>query len=135
MIHRLRTRLSDVLIRLALYLREPAPTDTDGPAVWDLVIADMRTILPDDAATFRLILDGWGRDNVGRSKYGKRLGVHNGRDPLLDGYSERLDACAYDRQAIERATGTERAVLWTAYHKQLRSAYERARMMNGRGAK
>lgn len=40
---------------------QPAPIPNDRPAVWDLVIADMRS-----------------RDNVGRQRYGTRLQPHNG---------------------------------------------------------
>jgi hypothetical protein len=63
---------------------QPAPLPTDGPAIWDLVIADMRE-----------------RDRLGREKYGRPLQAHNGRDALVDAYQEALDLCVYLRQAIE----------------------------------
>ncbi len=62
----------------------PAPERADKPAVWDLVIADMRE-----------------RDDVGRQRYGTPLQAHNGRDPLVDAYQEGLDQVVYLRQAIE----------------------------------
>jgi len=63
---------------------QPAPIPNDRPAVWDLVIADMRS-----------------RDNVGRQRYGTRLQPHNGRDALRDAYEEVLDLAVYLRQEIE----------------------------------
>lgn len=61
----------------------PAPERPDQPAVWDLVIADMRE-----------------RDLVGRKRYGTPLQPHNGRDALVDAYQEALDLVVYLRQAI-----------------------------------
>lgn len=63
---------------------QPPPVPNDRPAVWDLVIEDMRS-----------------RDQTGLSRYGTRLQPHNGRDALVDGYQEALDLCVYLRQAIE----------------------------------
>lgn len=62
---------------------EPPPTPNARPAVWDLVIADMRE-----------------RDAEGLRKYGTRLQPGNGRDPLVDAYQEALDLVVYIRQAI-----------------------------------
>ena len=62
---------------------QPPPVASNGPAVWDLVIADMRA-----------------RDNVGRERYGTPLQPHNGRDALVDAYQEALDLVVYLRQAI-----------------------------------
>lgn len=68
---------------------QPAPTASEGPAIWDLVIADMRA-----------------RDQVGAERYGTRLHPNNGRDALIDAYQEALDLCCYLRQAIfERDEG------------------------------
>lgn len=67
----------------------PAPIESGGPAIWDLVIADMRA-----------------RDQVGAARYGTRLRPNNGRDALIDAYQEALDLCCYLRQAIfERDEG------------------------------
>jgi hypothetical protein len=63
---------------------QPAPTPNDLPAVWDLVIEDMRQ-----------------RDALGLSRYGTRLQPHNGRDGLRDAFEEALDMVAYLRQEIE----------------------------------
>lgn len=66
---------------------EPAPAAVTGrPAVWDLVIEDMRE-----------------RDRSGEAKYGTRLYPGNGRDALVDAYQEALDLAVYLRQAIEDA--------------------------------
>lgn len=63
---------------------QPAPLANNKPAVWDLVIADMRE-----------------RDTVGRQRYGTPLQPHNGRDMLVDAYQEALDLVVYLRGAIE----------------------------------
>ena len=62
---------------------QPPPVPNERPAVWDLVIADMRE-----------------RDHVGRERYGTPLQPHNGRDALVDAYQEALDLVVYLRQAI-----------------------------------
>ena len=63
---------------------QPAPTTNNRPAVWPLVIEDMR-----------------GRDVIGRERYGTPLQPHNGRDALVDAYQEGLDLVVCLRQAIE----------------------------------
>lgn len=62
---------------------QPAPTPNDQPAVWDLVLADMRA-----------------RDAVGRERYGTALQPFNGRDSLTDAYQECLDLVVYLRAVI-----------------------------------
>lgn len=62
---------------------QPPPVPNDAPAVWDLVVADMRE-----------------RDAVGAERYGTRLQPNNGRDALVDAYQEALDLTVYLRQAI-----------------------------------
>lgn len=67
---------------------EPPPIVTDTPAVWELVITDMRQ-----------------RDDFGRQKYGFPLQARNGRNALVDAYQEILDAAVYLRQRIYEETG------------------------------
>jgi hypothetical protein len=67
---------------------EPSPVPNDRPAVWPLVIADMKA-----------------RDAEGRRKYGTPLQPFNGRDALVDAYQEALDLVVYLRQAIEERNG------------------------------
>lgn len=68
---------------------QPPPTPTGGPAIADLVIADMAA-----------------RKQLGISRYGVPLQAHNGRDALRDAYEEALDLACYLRQAIaERDSG------------------------------
>lgn len=67
---------------------EPPPQSNDKPAVWDLVIADMRE-----------------RDATGLAKYGTRLQPHNGRNSLRDAYQEVLDLAVYLRQRIYEEEG------------------------------
>ena len=64
-------------------MSQPAPKKNDYPAVWDLVLEDIRR-----------------RDKLGQKRYGVRLQPFNGRDVLVDLYEELLDAVVYCRQAI-----------------------------------
>lgn len=72
----------------SIELEQPPPVANDAPAVWPLVIEDMRA-----------------RDAVGRERYGVPLQPHNGRDALKDAYAEALDLCVYLRQAILERDG------------------------------
>lgn len=67
---------------------QPPPVANTLPAVWDLVMADMK-----------------GRDQVGRQRYGTPLQPLNGRDALVDAYQEALDLAVYLRQAIYERDG------------------------------
>lgn len=67
---------------------QPAPVANTLPAVWDLVMADMKE-----------------RDQVGRQRYGTPLQPLNGRDALVDAYQEALDLAVYLRQAIYERDG------------------------------
>lgn len=68
---------------------EPAPIKNELPAVWDLVIQDMRD-----------------RDNFGFKKYGVRLQPNNGRSALRDAYGEALDLVVYLRSKIYEEENT-----------------------------
>lgn len=68
--------------------QQTAPVKNSHPAVWDLVMADMKA-----------------RDDFGASKYGTRLQPHNGRDGLIDAYQEALDLCVYLRLVIFERDG------------------------------
>lgn len=67
---------------------EPAPIKNNLPAVWDLVVADMKA-----------------RDQFGADRYGTHLQPHNGRDALMDAYQEALDLVVYLRQVIYERDG------------------------------
>ncbi len=71
-----------------LVQEQVAPTPNDKPAVWDLVVKDMKD-----------------RDAGGLEKYGTRLQPFNGRDALIDAYQEILDAAVYLRQLIFERDG------------------------------
>jgi hypothetical protein len=73
---------------LAAVTPEPEPQTNDRPAVWGLVVDDMRA-----------------RDAMGAAKYGTRLQPHNGRDALADAYQEALDLAVYLRQALFERDG------------------------------
>ena len=62
---------------------EPAPIKSNQPAIWDLVMKDIRE-----------------RDEYGQKKYSTRLQPFNGRDALIDAYQEALDLIVYLRQLI-----------------------------------
>ena len=62
---------------------QPQPISNTRPAVWDLVIEDMRR-----------------RDDFGAHKYHTRLKPFNGRVALVDAYQEALDLVVYIRQKI-----------------------------------
>lgn len=67
---------------------QPAPKANNGPAVWDLVLADMAA-----------------RDKLGEQRYGVRLQPHNGRDMLRDALEEAVDLVVYLRGAIYERDG------------------------------
>lgn len=68
---------------------EPVPRKAPpGPAIWDLVIADMRE-----------------RDAIGTKRYGDRLRPESPNDALQFAYEEALDLAAYLRQEIHRRDG------------------------------
>lgn len=71
-----------------LVTEQAAPAANGKPAVWGLVLEDMRA-----------------RDAEGRRKYGVPLQPNNGRDPLVDAYQEALDLVVYLRQAIHERDG------------------------------
>ena len=62
---------------------EPPPQPSDSPAVWGLVLEDMKE-----------------RDEIGAQKYGQRLKPHDGRDSLVDAYQESLDLAVYLRKEL-----------------------------------
>jgi hypothetical protein len=62
--------------------------DAVKPAVWDLVLEDMKA-----------------RDQLGMHRYGTRLEPFNGRDALQDAYEEALDLAVYLKQAIVERNG------------------------------
>lgn len=62
---------------------QPPPIPNDGPAIADLVIADMVE-----------------RKRIGIERYGTPLQTRNGRDMLVDAYQEVLDLAMYVRGEI-----------------------------------
>lgn len=64
------------------------PLPNDYPAIWDLVMDDMRA-----------------RDALGAERYGQRLKPHDGRDSLADLYQEQLDAAVYTRKLLFERDG------------------------------
>ena len=73
---------------LRIFFGQPAPVSNQRPAVWDLVMQDMKA-----------------RNEFGKEKYGTPLQAFNGRDALKDAYEEALDLCVYLRTAIEERNG------------------------------
>lgn len=68
--------------------KEPNPIPNNLPAVWDLVIEDMKA-----------------RDKLGEERYKTRLQPFNGRKALRDAYYEVLDLAVYLRQALYEMEG------------------------------
>jgi len=66
-----------------LSVKEPEPVKNELPAIWDLVMQDIKD-----------------RDQFGEKKYGTRLQPFNGRNVLKDLYQELLDSVVYVRQLI-----------------------------------
>jgi hypothetical protein len=96
--------------RPGLNKAEPAPIKNNQPAIWPLVIEDMKQ-----------------RDLSGRAKYGTPLQAFNGRKPLVDLYQELLDAVVYVRQAIEEAKSIDELKLQVESLKQQVSLMRRRR--------
>lgn len=71
------------LDRAATVVLPPPLPNPDAPAIWDLVIDDMRA-----------------RDAMGLEKYKQRLKPFDGRDALTDAYQEALDQAVYLRKEI-----------------------------------
>jgi len=67
---------------------QPLPAEGIGPAIQDLVIADIQA-----------------RKQVGIQRYGKLLQAHNGRDVLQDLYEELMDALMYCKQMMMERDG------------------------------
>lgn len=67
---------------------QPSPVKNDQPAIWDLVMDEMKI-----------------RDKIGRERYHTRLQGNNGRDALRDALDEALDLVVYLRQAIYERDG------------------------------
>lgn len=73
---------------MSLVVEQPEPKPNALPAVWALVMDDMRA-----------------RDAVGRERYGAPLQPHNGRDMLMDAYAEILDLAVYMRGVLYERDG------------------------------
>lgn len=81
---------------------QPPPVANDKPAVWPLVIDDVKRLyaLKRRLACRMLIDDMTARDAVGRQRYGVPLQPFNGRAQMVDAYQEALDLCVYLRAAM-----------------------------------
>ena len=91
--------------------KEPLPTESKHPAVWDLVLQDIAKPKFTHPAQFKIhglfIEDIKQRDDFGEKKYKTRLRPFNGRMAVKDAYEEILDLIVYLRQSIyEEEQGT-----------------------------
>jgi len=89
---------------------QPAPTATNNPALWPLIIAEVS--VNRDEISRLLVHDMRARHEFGVAKYGKPLTTGNGRDHVADAFQEYLDGLVYVRAALEEeraknATRTE----------------------------
>ena len=89
----------------SLVTDQPNPTKNDKPAVWDLVLSDLKNPLYATGFAQNVIdlvaSDMKERDKIGIERYNTRLQPFNGRNALVDAYQESLDCSVYLRQAIE----------------------------------
>jgi hypothetical protein len=88
-----------------LWPKQPEPIKNDNPAIWDLVLEDMKHAkIPagseQEKVHLIMVEDFKRRDATGAAKYGVRLQPFNGRDALQDAYEESLDKIVYLRQAV-----------------------------------
>ena len=79
---------------------QPDPVKNETPAVWDLVITDIKFIAHNNPNLQLVIKDMTDRDQWGELKYKTRLQPFNGRDALVDFYQELLDSSVYFRQHL-----------------------------------
>lgn len=82
---------------------QPPPTPGRGPAIWDLVIKELPSVIGtcDERVLLAMLDDAAERDRLGRRKYGQRLHAHDGRTNLIDAYQEALDLVVYLRKEVE----------------------------------
>jgi hypothetical protein len=76
---------------------QPPPRNSDGPALWPLIISELGGSETDKL----LAADMQARHEFGMAKYGVPLVASNGRDHLADAYQESLDCVVYLRAEIE----------------------------------
>ena len=111
---------------------QPAPTASDGPAIWPIVIEYAEGIhVPDAEVRGLLVADMAERHRIGIERYGVPLQAHNGRDALVDAYQEALDLCAYLAQAYHDGT----KVVSTLFRGAVRMAHEIRVMLHMRDAR
>ncbi len=91
---------------------QPRPVLTTTPAVWPLIVTELRAAATPLHETLAVLAEQ--RDAFGRAKYGTPLQVQNGREPLVDALQEALDAMAYTRQRYERVRTVAAKVLHEA---------------------
>jgi hypothetical protein len=90
---------------------QPDPIQNTSPAIWPLVIEDLRgAIFHEDLfdAREQVLADAAERHTLGTEKYGVPLQANNGRDPRIDAYQEALDLMVYLRQALAEGRGSHR---------------------------
>lgn len=115
---------------------QPSPIpQPDRRPVWEMVVADTKSIYSahvgiDRVALDDLLRDMSERDQVGRQRYGVPLTTHNGRDHVIDAYQEKLDASVYLRAAI-----AEGEPLVPIYHRTLEDLMSLRWLINERRAR
>jgi len=79
---------------------QPTPTKNNRPAVWDMVIDEIKDSYGWHVAQTLVIKDMEDRDMVGLSRYGTKLQPFNGRNALIDALQEFYDGAVYLKQQI-----------------------------------
>ena len=79
---------------------QPDPIKNEHPAVWDLVLEDVKSCYGDFPINNKVLQDIKERDKIGQERYNTRLQPFNGRNALIDALQEFYDAAVYLRQCI-----------------------------------
>ena len=117
----------------AVNTKQPRSIPNDRPAIWDLVVPDIKRRYADNLAApvvEQLIADIKERDEMGFRKHSVRLQAFNGRDVLVDLYQETMDQICYAAQMMEETfdpLGLHKDGYWMAkavYERGVQSAVE-----------
>ena len=94
---------------------QPAPVHTDRRPTWEIVIAYFEANSSASDLVSCVLADMRERDAVGRERYGTPLTSGNGRNHLVDGYQECLDACVYLANELDEHGASPSAELSDPY--------------------
>ena len=79
---------------------QSAPIKNDCPAIWAMVIDDVKSSYTLHPAQKVALKDMQDRDDLGMQRYGTRLQPFNGRNALIDALQEFYDGAVYLKQQL-----------------------------------